>query len=491
MQTSISQIGPADYQLDITGTAEEMAPRFDAALRKQRNRVQARGFRPGKAPLDLVRRLYGREIAQSMAEEIVQETYQTEALDPYEVIGRPRLTRMDYDGTGDFNAAIVFGIRPDVEIAPLSGSLTRLVHEITDTEVDEEIETLRKGAATEADAPKTHKLTADDVAVLDLVPVADVPAEGEAAAPHDVKGESGVRVAMDDARVHDVLREALTGKKTGATFEVELPHGEGDHAHSHRYTVTVTAVKTRTLPDADDAFAADASKGRFETLADLRTDVRETLEAQWAQRQREYTETQMVEALLAANAIPVPSSAVEIFIESFLQEQAQKTGGKLPEGFDVNAYAHAMMPEAERQARWMLVRDALVEQHRVSVDDSDVDAYFARTAQGLDPQLLRRLYAGQEGVMDRLQQQILSEKLFGVLAEGVTFEDKDFEAVQAEIAARREAERQAAEAAAAQLETEAAEAKAEMRKKGGPKKPKKAAAEADAPEAEADTPADA
>lgn len=485
MQTSISQIGPADYQLDITGTAEEMAPRFDAALRKQRGRVQARGFRPGKAPLDLVRRLYGREIAQTMAEEIVQETYQTEALDPFEVIGRPRLTRMDYDGTGDFNASIVFGIRPDVEIAPLSGPLTRLVHDVTDAEIDEEIETLRKNAAEESDAAKTHKLTTADVAVLDLVPVADVAAEGEAAAPHDVEGETDVRVALDDSRVHEVLREALTGKKAGATFEVELPHGEGAHAHSHRYAVTVKAVKTRTLPEVDDAFASTASQGRFDTVDALRADVRQTLESSWAQRQREYNEAQMVEALLAANPVPVPSSAVEIFIESFLQEIAEKNGGKLPEGFDVNAYAHSMMPEAERQARWMLVRDALVEQHRVSVDDSDVDAYFARTAQGLDPQLLRRLYAGQEGVMDRLQQQILSEKLFGVLSEGVTFEDKDFDAVQAELAARREAERQAAEQAAAELEAEATEKKAEMRKKGGPKKAKKA--DADAPEAAVDT----
>ncbi len=492
MQTTISQIGPADYQLDIVGPAADMAPRFDAALRRQRGRVQPRGFRPGKAPLDLVRRLYGREIAGTLAEETVQETYQAEVVEQYEVIGRPQLTRLDFDGTGDLNATVRFGVRPDVEIVGLSGqTMTRLVHEITDEEIDAELAALRRTAATEteADAEDGHAITDADVAVVDLLPIADVATEGEgdAPAPHDVQAETGVRVEMDDTRVHEALREALVGKTAGESVEVELPHGEGETAHAHRYAVTVQSVKTRTLPELDDAFAAEASNGRHETLTALRDDVRSDLDRSWTQRQREYNESQMIEALLAANPIPVPSSAVEIFLESFLRGIADENEGKLPEGFDVNGYAQRMSPEAERQARWMLVRDALVESHGVEVGDEDIDAYFARTAQGLDPSLLRRLYAGQEGVMDRLQQQILSEKLFGVLSEDVTFEDKSFEAVQAELVARRAAERAAAETARAEAEAADAERKAEMRKKGGPRK--KAAADDATEDAAAETPA--
>ncbi len=492
MQTSISQIGPADYQLDIVGPASDMAPRFDAALRRQRGRVQTRGFRPGKAPLDLVRRLYGREIAGTLAEELVQETYQTEVVDQYEVIGRPQLTRLDFDGSGDLSASIRFGVRPDVEVNELTGqTMTRLVHEITDAEIDEEIARLRSSSAAESDAPEGHAIGDADVAIVDLAPIADVPADGDdAPAPHDVAGETGVRVVMDDARVHTALRDALRSTTAGATFEVKLPHGDGDHAHAHRYAVTVTAVKARTLPELDDAFASAASQGRHETLAALRDDVRSDLDRSWTQRQREYGESQMIEALLAANPIPVPSSAVEIFLESFLRGVADENKGTLPEGFDVNGYAQRMAPEAERQARWMLVRDALVERHGLSVDDSDVDAYFARTAQGLDPSLLRRLYAGQEGVMDRLQQQILSEKLFDTIGQSVTYVDKDFEAVQAELVARREAELAAQAAARAEADAADAERKAELRKKGGPRKKAAAAANDEAPAGEA-APADA
>ena len=440
MQTTISPAGPADFDLDVRASADEIQPRLDAALRKQRGRVQMRGFRPGKAPLDLVRKMYGEALSYEIAEGLVQEAFDAEVAGnaSYRLIGRPALTTLDFDGAGDLHARIRFGVRPHLSVKGLKGErLTRLVHDVTDAEIDEELQGLRARAAVTEPGAEGEALTETGAAVLDLQPV------GDDGSTEGLRAEEDVRVVMDDPRLQEPLRDALVGKTAGETFTVDLPHdeGHGDHegAHTHRYTVTVKRVDRRVLPNLDDAFAARVSKERFETVDALRADVRQDLERVWEKRRREYLETQVVERLSSLNDVPVPDSAVELFLDSFVQQAAQQAGGKLPEGFDVNGYRQYMTPEARRQAVWMLIRDQLLADEGLTVDDADLDAYFEKEAStgGVDAALFRRVYEAQPRTMEMLEQRLLSEKLFDRLTEAATFEDKSFEDVQADLAARR------------------------------------------------------
>ena len=65
-KTTIKQVGPVEYELDITATAEDLAPKFKKALREQRARTHLKGFRPGKVPLSIVKKMYGKDLALIM-----------------------------------------------------------------------------------------------------------------------------------------------------------------------------------------------------------------------------------------------------------------------------------------------------------------------------------------------------------------------------------------------------------------------------------------
>ncbi len=376
MQTTITPLGPADYRLDVTAPAADLSPRFDAALRRQRGRVQMRGFRPGKAPMDLVRRQYGQDVAATLAEEIVQQAFDQEVLknEQYDIVGRPALTTLAYDGTGDLTASIQFGVRPVVKVDGLGNTpLTRLVESIDDAEVTAEVDRLRARTATAEVAEEGYAITATDAATLDLQ---QLDSEG---APAAGRVEKGVEVTLDDENVQDALRNALIGAQAGDTFRVTLPHGSGDHVHTHQYDVAVKEVRRRTLPEADDAFALQASSGRHETVDALRGAIRGELVQAAQRRQRDYFESQIVEALLEKHAdVAVPDAAIQLFLESFLQNVAERNNGKLPEDFDVEGFAQRMRGEAEKQARWMFIRDALVAQKSLAIEDADFDAFFER-----------------------------------------------------------------------------------------------------------------
>lgn len=474
METTIKEVSPVEYELEIQATAEEIAPELDKALRTQRAQTQMKGFRPGKVPTSLVKKMYGQALAFGIAEKMVQDTYEAQVrdTDTYDVIGQPMLTRLDYEMDGDLQATIRFGVRPTFELQELDGeTVPKLVHTVTEEDVDKELEQIRRREA-------------------DLVPV-----EGEGAGPEDqvvidmqqldeasgtpLVGTTDEDVTFfldDEDKMEAEVREALVGKQAGETVRVDVQHGHGDHVHTHAYQVTLKEVKRRELPEVDDAFVQEVTEGRFETLETFRADLKERIEQVWQRQSREMLEAELVERVLELNPLPIPAPAVEMYLDSFVADVRQRNGGSLPKDFNEAAFRRRNRAGAEQQAHWMLVRDKLIETEGLEVTEADIDAYFEETAgdnEQLPASLLRQYYE-QMNMLDRVRQEKLSEKVFNVLASRFTIEEMETEAFkealqarrerrEAEARARFEAEAEAPAEAAPAEETTAPEAEAEER----------------------------
>ena len=477
METTIKQVSPAEYELEIHATSEDLAPKLNHALKTQRAQANMKGFRPGKVPLSLVKKMYGQAIAYQVAEQRVQEIYEEEVLkaETHEVLGPPQLTRLDYELDSDLDATIRFGVRPEIELRDLSSEkLTKLVHPVTDEDVEGEIERLR---SREADLVPLEDEAAgeEDEVTVDLQRLDEA-----SGTPVIGEKEEDVAFFLNDPRLKDALRDALIGKKTDDTFRVNLPH-EGEHeedeapsalilpagtepskkSHTHAYQVTVKEVKRRELPELDDEFIQNVTNGEIEDEAAFRQTLQERLEEAWEARSREYLEARIVERMVELHPdVPVPDSVVEMYLDSFVQDVQQRSEGQLPPGFNVDAFRQANREEAERQARWMLLRDQVVKQEGVEVTDEDLDAHFEeQSSEDLPGEMLRRYYTSVPNLMGQLEQQILNKKVFDALAGQFELVEKDREALEAEIEARRaaeESEEAPAETEPATSETESA-----------------------------------
>src|SRR5690606_2180891 len=106
--------------------------------------------RKGHVPISVVKKLYGKALAYGVAEESIQKTYETSVLeaDSHEVLGRPKITTLDYEPDGDLFAVIRVGVRPEFELASTEGTtVARLVHAISEADVDEELDRIRESRA--------------------------------------------------------------------------------------------------------------------------------------------------------------------------------------------------------------------------------------------------------------------------------------------------------------------------------------------------------
>ncbi len=443
MQTEIKAISPVEYELTIHVPAEALQPELDQILRQLRGRVQLKGFRPGKAPLSLIKKLYGDEVALELAERKVREALEEAVLNSgtYKVVGRPRVLRLDYKPDTDLHAVLRFGVRPEFELKPLDReTLPHLVHQVTDEEVEETIRRLQKDQAELVDLPADTPLGAEDYAVVDMQRLDEA-----TGTPLIGEKEEGVSFFLDDPRLREEIRQALLGKKAGETVRVDLPHGDeasGEPVHTHRYEIHVRATKRRELPALDADFIQKITRGQASDEAGLRELVRKELQERWDRESRELLEQEMMNRLLELHPIPVPESAVEMVLDEFVEDVRRRNNGRLPADFDETAFRHANRALAEQQARWMFIFDKVVETFGLEVTDEDLQTFFEAQVDAdsnLSAEQLRQFYESVPELMHQLRRRLLTQKVFDTLQRQFQLEELDRAAYLERLQARQEA----------------------------------------------------
>jgi trigger factor len=444
MQTEIRALNDVDYALDIHIPADAFQPEIESALKKQRATMTLKGFRQGKVPPALVRKMVGPQVTLDVAERLIGEAYRTAVVEPDEldVLGNPRLDDLTLDpadATADLRAVVLFGIRPTIELADTSAMpVTRIVKSFTDEDVDADLQRRRDLAATEEDAPEGTVLAADHVAKVDIQPVS---ADGEPNGPvqHDA------RLVMANPDLRKEMKDALLGLSAGDTVTVELPHQHGpDEGHDHedhvdRYKVTLQTIQVRTLPEVDATFISAQTNGRTEDLDEFKTQILEDLDRSWTQRSRQAQESKMAELFAEAHreTVAVPATIVDAALESMLDQLRERNKGALPPTFDVQAYFDQNRAQAEIEMRWLLVKDALIREEGIEVTEDDFEAEFARMAgPDGDTAMIKGFFMQQEQLIEQMGNHLLSQRVFDALERRFTVVEKTPEDIKAEADAR-------------------------------------------------------
>ena len=421
METNITKLNSVVYELDIQADNDSIADRISGQLKKLRRSVQMKGFRPGKVPMGLVKKLHGRAVAYEVVDELIQEVYKQRVLDSpdHDVLGSPTVTKIEYEPDGDLHAIVHFGIRPTVELTDLaSEKITRLTHEVADDEVDQELDKLRsKGATYESlETPAGE----DDFIRVDLQQL-----DEDSNTPIIGSRQEGVVFHMGSNELDQSVKDALIGASTGDQARFSIFH-EG-HEHDHRYEATVVDVQRRTLPELDDEFASAATDGRVGTVDELKKDLEDQLDKQWKQALRDKLEDEVVRRLVELHEFEIPPSVVELYLDSQIDDIARRSEGKLPEGFDVEYFREQNRPEAERMARWMLIRDQIVDQHEIAVRSDDLDEAFSEMGGGEEGsgESVRALFEkSYPAMIDQMERRIENRKVFDWILAQFQVEDE-------------------------------------------------------------------
>ncbi len=150
MNVSITDVTDVDKEVEISTSNDELAPHFEEAYRKYQQTASLKGFRKGKAPLSMIRQVYGESIRYTSLDNIANDLYRR-AMEERDIrpIGDPVLTTIDYKPETGLNFRIRYEVLPDFALGSYRGvKVEKPVHEITDAELQDELNRIRRSNST-------------------------------------------------------------------------------------------------------------------------------------------------------------------------------------------------------------------------------------------------------------------------------------------------------------------------------------------------------
>jgi trigger factor len=413
VKSVVETLNPTRVKLAVEVPFEELEPNIRSAYKKIAGQITVPGFRKGKVPPVVIDQRFGRAVVlQEAVNDALPELY-GQALQDNELrpLGQPEVDVTEFGDGEELKFTAEVDIRPTIELPAWDGLAVQVDGiEVSNADVDEQMEQLRSrfGTLVGVDRPAAE----GDFVMIDLSATKD----GEPVEDGQATGIS-YQIGADDELLEG-LDEALAGLSAGesATFRTTLvgTH-EGEEVDCE---VTVTAVKEQELPDLDDDFAQLASE--FDTLDELRADLRERAERSKRLQQAVDARDKVLDRLLeAAGDVPLPEGIVNAEIDRHFED-----------GHGDDDHRQEFEEDFRRNLKAQFVLDEIVKTEELQVSQEELTSYILeRAAQaGVDPNQLAQQYV-QTGNLPALMADVARGKALALVVEKAAVVDASGQAV--------------------------------------------------------------
>ena len=370
---------------DVELDAAEFEKHVNAAFLKNRSRIMIPGFRKGKAPRSLIESMYGKDFFYNDAmDDAANEAFAFGVEEgKLHNVGRPSLT--DYNVNDEKVATISFStdVWPEVTLGQYKGlEAERLPVEITDEEIEADVERMRKqnGRMVTADRPAEN----GDTVNIDYKGTKDgVAFQGGTA--------ENFNLVLGSGNFIPGFEEKLIGVAAGEERDLDLTFPENYHAEELAgqavvFHVKCNEVKFQELPALDDEFAKDND---FDTLEELRADIRKRLTERKESASRDTFTDALVEKAVENMTVEMPNGLIEERMDGIINDYAQYLGQQgigLEDymkmmGTDVASFRETTRATAERQARTEVLLTAVADAENLEVTEDDLQAEYKKMAE--------------------------------------------------------------------------------------------------------------
>jgi trigger factor len=405
-------------ELELEIPAEDVSKATERVAKELARVARVPGFRPGKAPISLIKRRFADdikgEVLQSLVPERVEKAVAEQKLSP---VSQPQVDKLDFNEGQPLKFRAVFEVLPEFDLGTYKGLEIEMPQmDVTDEDVNKALEETRERAA--AFAPVEGRAVENgDFAQLKLV---GTPADGgEPINADSVLCHIGAEETMEP------FNEALRGANIGdhKEFDVEYPADYPDEklaGKKFHYAADVTGIKTKQLPELNDEFAKDVSDAA--TLEELKTKIRENLVHQRDHRQKDLQRERVITELVKLHDFPVPESLVEsqmdVRLERMVRSLAQQGVDPRAVNLDWSALRGRQQDRAKDDVKAELIIDRIASTEKIDVTDEEIEHELQHLAghSGESVEAIRARLTKQ-GALDRMKAKLRSDKTLDWLAQ--------------------------------------------------------------------------
>lgn len=409
MDISVEELTSVDKEVTLKAKREDLQEDFDKAYKKYKDQIQLPGFRPGKVPMGMIKKRFGKDIEQEEISNIIQKIFEKEVVPEYEPIGETEMLDFSWEND-ELEVKFKIGSKPEIEVSDLSKiKVNKMVHDVKDEEVEEEIERTLEREGNWEDV--------DEVATDESKVIVDVQTLDEEGTPVEGDKDEGQEIDLRQDGAEE-FRKELSGKKPGDVVEMEL--GEGDE--KDRFSVTIKKVQKLNKAELNDELIESQSNGEAEDEEQFRSYIKSRMQEYYDQTAEDLFKNDVADALVEAHEFEVPETFVAQIQGSYVDQLKQQQGGQLPENFDAEQYKAGMKERAVREAKWSFLSQKLQETFEdIEIKPEDIDEHLAMQAAqyGMPTDQLKQYYAQQPQMLEQLRSSIRENKVFDILQDKV------------------------------------------------------------------------
>jgi trigger factor len=428
MQVTVEDISSVKKNLRVEIPREEVAREIDKAYDQLKKTARIKGFRPGKAPRSVLEKMFKKDVLADVSSRLIQSSF-IDAIKEKDlrVVGQPKLEPPELDGPNDYAYTATVEVAPRIADFDFKGlALKRHSYQVSEREVDVQLKQLQKNLARRQKIAETRPVSDGDHVLIDFEGFRDGKPFAETARTENfaLKVGSGSALAEFD--------QALVGMNPGDSkqFPVTFPADYANKALAGQpidFKVSLKEIREEILPDIDDELAKNA--GRFETLEDLKREIRANLTQGYEKRVEQELNEQVFTGLLSRTQFDVPEVLVAMELEGIIEEAERsfsyRNSSLEDAGLSREIIAEKYRDTALKQVKRHLILGHLIDQEKLSIGDEELAAAFQSMADSFKQPVeeIKGYYRKNDEKLDYYKHALLEKKALKLIFDSSAIED--------------------------------------------------------------------
>lgn len=422
MQVSVETTEGLERKLTIAIPGDRVDTAVNARLQEAAQTIRLNGFRQGKVPLKVVKNKFGKGVRQEVVGELMNQTYfEAIAQESLKPAGQPRIEPTSMDEGKDVEFVAVFEVYPEIELPDFAAiKAERLVAEVSDDDIDEMIETLRKQRQTWV--PVERAAADGDMVNIDYVGKK----EGE-----EFQGgkAAGQNLVLGSERMIPGFEDGVIGKSAGEDFTLQLKFPDEYHSEELagaevEFELTLNTVSEQSLPEVNEDFfkSFGVEEGGMEAF---REEVSNNMQREMKTASRNKLKTTLMDALISDLEVAIPAALMSNEIHQLKHQTVQQMGGG--QGIDPHSMPDDLFREqAKRRVTLGLILGEVISQQSIQADADKVrDAVEEIAGTYESPEEVVKWYYSNEEQLQGIESSVIEDQVFDYIIEQAQVSDKE------------------------------------------------------------------
>ena len=429
MSVQVENLEKNTAKLTIEVPAEKFEEAVQHSYNKNKGKFNIPGFRKGKAPFNMIKKMYGVGVFyEDAVDEVIDASYPDAAKESgLEIVSRPSISIEEIEEGKAFVYTAVVAVKPEVTLGEYKGvEVQKTKSEVTEEDIETEIKRARE--------KNSRLITVEDRGIEDGDQVTidfDGSVDGkrfEGGKAEDYPLTIGSHTFIDN------FEEQLIGKTTGEECEVNVTFPAEYHVEELKnkpavFKVKVKEIQRKELPEANDDFASEVSD--FDTMEEYKKDLTEKLQAEKIEAAKTADENKVVDKVIENATMEIPDQMVEEQVNGMVNDYARRLesqGISFKQyveitGMTAEKIGEQMKPQAIKRIQTRLVLEAVVKAENIQADDAAVEEQFDKMAADfkMDKEQIKGMFGEEQ--MAQLKEDLAVQKAIDFLVAEAKFVD--------------------------------------------------------------------